>query len=81
MRRRQDKVDRGPRGSAGRVSASKRPMRPVEPERPRPLQTGLSESANGGEPAYPPWPHSACPPEGLAGGCAPSDPRDGNGAP
>ena len=28
-----------------------------------------------GEPAYPPWPHSACLPEGLAGGCAPSDPR------
>ena len=29
----------------------------------------------GREPAYPPWPHSACLPEGLAGGCAPSDPR------
>jgi len=24
--------------------------------------------------AYPPWPHSVCLPEGLAGGCAPSDP-------
>ena len=28
----------------------------------------------GNKPAYPPWPHSVCLPEGLAGGCAPSDP-------
>ena len=37
--------------------------------------TALSDAANAGKPAYPPWPHSACPPEGLAGGCAPSDPQ------
>ena len=43
--------------------------------------TGLSDAAKAGEPAYPPWPHFACPPEGLAGGRAPSDPRNGNGAP
>ena len=30
-----------------------RPMRRVEPERPRPLRTGLSDAAKGGEPAYP----------------------------
>ncbi len=34
---------------------------------------GLSHSIVA-KPAYPPWPHSACPPEGLAGGCAPCDP-------
>jgi len=33
------------------------------------------------QPAYPPWPHSVCLPEGLAGGSAPCDPRNGNGAP
>lgn len=33
------------------------------------------------QPAYPPWPHSVCLPEGLAGGCAPCDPRNANGAP
>ena len=42
--------------------------------------TGLSDACLGGEPAYPPWPHSVCLPEGLAGGCAPSDPRNGNRA-
>ena len=34
----------------------------------------LSAAAQAAEPAYPPWPHFACPPEGLAGGRAPSDP-------
>jgi len=41
---------------------------------------GLSDIAKDGEPAYPPWPHCVCLPEGLAGGCAPSDPHDGDGA-
>ncbi len=41
---------------------------------------GGSDAAYVGQPAYPPWPHSVCLPEGLAGGCAPSDPRNGNGA-
>ena len=43
--------------------------------------TGLSDTARVGKPAYPPWPHSVCLPEGLAGGCAPSDPQHRNGAP
>ena len=60
--------------SPGRVSRSKRPMRQSEPERPWPLRTGMSITAKAGEPAYPPWPHSVCLPEGLAGGCAPCDP-------
>ena len=42
---------------------------------------GGSDAAYVAEPAYPPWPHSVCLPEGLAGGCAPCDPRNGNGAP
>lgn len=32
-------------------------------------------TVTGPKPALPPWPHSACPPEGLAGGCAPFDPQ------
>ena len=43
--------------------------------------TGLSDATKVGEPAYSPWPHFACPQERLAGGRAPSDPRNGNGAP
>ena len=43
-------------------------------------RAGLSH-AKVAKPAYPPWPHFACPPEGLAGGRAPSDPRNGNGPP
>ena len=42
--------------------------------------TGFSDARFVIQPAYPPWPHSVCLPEGLAGGCAPSDPRNGNGA-
>ena len=42
---------------------------------------GGSVAAYVAKPAYPPWPHSVCLPEGLAGGCAPCDPRNGNGAP
>ncbi len=42
--------------------------------------TGVSDAAKAAKPAYPPWPHSVCLPEGLAGGCAPSDPRNGNRA-
>ena len=41
---------------------------------------GFSDARFVIQPAYPPWPHSVCLPEGLAGGCAPSDPRNGNGA-
>ena len=44
-------------------------------------RTGDFGAAKVGQPAYPPWPHSVCLPEGLAGGCAPCDPRNGNGAP
>ena len=61
--------------------APRTPVRSAEPGRPRARPTGSSATANAGEPAYPPWPHSVCLPEGLAGGCAPSDPRNGNGAP
>ncbi len=43
--------------------------------------TRLSDATKVGQPAYSPWPHFACPQERLAGGCAPSDPRSGNGAP
>ena len=42
---------------------------------------GLSDATKVEKPAYPPWPHSVCLPEGLAGGLAPSDPRSCNGAP
>ena len=42
---------------------------------------GFSDARFVVEPAYPPWPHSVCLPEGLAGGFAPCDPRNGNGAP
>ena len=33
--------------------------------------TGLSDAAKAGEPAYPPWPHSVCLPEGPGGGLCP----------
>ena len=42
---------------------------------------GLADAANAGEPAYSLGPHSVRPLRRLAGGCAPSDPRNGNGAP
>ena len=42
--------------------------------------TGLSDAAKAGEPAYSLGPHSVRPLRRLAGGRAPSDPRDGNGA-
>ena len=67
-------------GSSGRVSTSKRPMRRVEPERPQLPCPGLSAAAKAGEPAYPPWPHSVRPRQGLAGGRAPCDPHNRNGA-
>ena len=60
-----------------RMSAWKDADAARSPTRP----TGLSDTAKAGKPAYPPWPHSVCLPEGLAGGCAPSDPRNGNGTP
>ena len=77
--RRGDRARRS--GERTRVSTSRGPTWRAVPERPRLRRSGLSDAANAGEPAYPPWPHFACPPEGLAGGCAPSDPRNGNGAP
>ena len=43
--------------------------------------TGLSDAAKAGEPAYPLGPRFAGPRQGLAGGCAPSDPPNGNGTP
>ncbi len=42
--------------------------------------TGLSNATNVGQPAYPLGPHSVSPLRRLAGGLAPSDPRNGNGA-
>ena len=39
-----------------------------------PESRGWLTTVIGPKPAYPPWPHSACPLEGLAGGCAPCDP-------
>ena len=41
---------------------------------------GLSNALKAGEPAYPPWPRFARPRRELAGGCAPSDPPNANGA-
>ena len=41
---------------------------------------GLSDAPKAVKPAYPLGPRFACPRQGLAGGCAPSDPRNGNGA-
>ena len=38
-----------------------------------------SLAATAGEPTYPLRPHFAGPRQGLAGGCAPSDPPNGNG--
>ena len=67
-------------GPPGRVSTLKRPMRRVEPERPRLRRTGLSAAPKAGEPAYPLGPRFAGPRQGLAGGCAPSHPPNGNGA-
>ena len=43
--------------------------------------TGLSDATKVGKPAYSLGPHSVSPLRRLAGGCAPSDPRNGNGAP
>ena len=65
--------------SQGRVSTSKRLMRRVEPGRPQLRRTGLSAAAKADEPAYPLGPRFAGPRQGLAGGCAPSDPPNGNG--
>ena len=42
---------------------------------------GLSDAAIAGKPAYSLGPHSVSPLRRLAGGRAPSDPRNGNGAP
>jgi len=43
--------------------------------------TGFSDARFVFQPAYPLGPHSVSPLRRLAGGCAPSDPRTGNGAP
>ena len=68
-----------PFAGCGRVSPSKRPMRRVEPERPRLRRTGLLAAPKAGEPAYPLGPRFAGPRQGLAEGCAPSNPPNGNG--
>ena len=47
---------------------------------PETAPAGVFGAAKVGQPAYPPWPHSVCLPEGLAGGSAPSDPQHRNGA-
>ena len=65
----------------GRVSAWRTPMRRVEPARARARSTGSLGAAKVGEPAHPLGPRSASPRQGLAGGRAPSDPYNGNGAP
>ena len=41
---------------------------------------GLLDAAKAGEPAYSLGPHSVRPRQRLAGGCAPSDPRNAIGA-
>ena len=43
--------------------------------------TGFSDARFVAKPAYSLGPHSVRPLRRLAGGCAPSDPRNGNGAP
>ena len=62
------------------VSASNGPTRRGEPDRLRLWRTGWSVALKAGEPAYSLGPHSVRPRRRLAGGCAPSDPRNGNGA-
>ena len=73
--RRQPARGRPKPGSPGRVSASRRPMRRVEPERPRLRQTGLSDAAKAGEPAYPRYNRGAG--EGRPPLRTPTDPRSG----
>ena len=65
----------------GRVSSWRTPMRRVEPDRSRARPTGSLDAAISDKPAYPLGPHSVSPLRRLAGGCAPCDPRTGNGAP
>ena len=48
---------------------------------PDPPPTGFCDARFIDKPAYSLWPHSVSPLRRLAGGCAPSDPRTGNGAP
>ena len=72
-------VGRPKPGSPARVSTWKRRPRRVEPERPRHPWMGLSIAPKVGEPAYPLGPRFAGPRQGLAGGCAPSNPPNGNG--
>ncbi len=52
-------------------------MRRVESARPWLPPTRVLDAALAGEPAYPPWPHSVRPRQGLAGGCAPCAPPNG----
>ena len=54
-------------------------MRRVEPAGSRARRRGLSDAAKAGEPAYPLGPRFAGPRQGLARGCAPYDPPNGNG--
>ena len=48
---------------------------------PEAAPTGLLDARFVVQPTYPLGPHSVSPLRRLAGGCAPSDPRTGNGAP
>ena len=48
---------------------------------PNAAPTGFSDARFVVQPAYSLGPHSVSPLRRLAGGCAPSDPRNGNGAP
>ena len=64
-----------------RVSARRTPKRRVDPARSRARPTGSLGAATAGEPAHPLGPRSASPRQGLAGGRAPCDPHNGNGAP
>ena len=47
--------------------------------RPQLRRTSLSAASKARKPAYPLGPRFAGPRQGLAGGCAPSDPPNGNG--
>ena len=69
-----------PLAGDGRATMPQRSMRSAESESPQPPRWGSSDAAFPDKPAYPPWPHSVCLPEGLAGGYAPSDPQHPNGA-
>ncbi len=65
----------------GCATMSQRSIRSAESESPQPPRRGSSDAANSDKPAYSLGPHSVSPPRRLAGGCAPCDPPNANGAP